>query len=149
MLEWLFRANGPCPSQSSKVEQARTVNIMGQRIVKKPWTVATVDVMGPFSRSTSAFKYILVFKDLLIKWLEVLLIGRANGLKNKKAFKGFIVSRWGTPELGIIHTTNPVHQTQVNPAKHVSPLLKTIIVSFLHENPKEWGLHLPKLRCSG
>ena len=118
------------PRQRSKVEQARPSGLTGQRIVKQPWTVVASDVMGPFPRSKSGHKYVLVFQDLFTKWVEVVLIRTANGPTIKRQFEDLVVSRWGASKvvhanngaefsnrlieqtcksLGIVHTTNPVY----------------------------------------
>ena len=74
--------------QKSKVEQAKPVGLMGHRTVEQPWTVVAGDVMGPFSRSKSGHKYILVWQDLFTKWIECLPICTANGPIVRKAFEG-------------------------------------------------------------
>ena len=98
------------PCQRSKVEQDRPAGFMGQRIVEQPWTVVASDVMGPFPRSKSGHKYVLVFQDLFTKWVEVVPIRTANGPTIKRQFEDLVVSRWGAPE--VVHTdkcpTRPV-----------------------------------------
>ena len=155
------------PCQKSKVEQARPVGMMGHRVVEQPWTVVAGDVMGPFPKSKAGYRYILVFQDLFTKWIECLPIRTANGPTIRKAFEDLIVSSWGTPEvihtdngteftnrlleqmcnsIGIIHTTNPVYHAQANSTERVNRVLKTMIISFLRENHKEWDLHLSEFR---
>ena len=150
------------PCQRSKVEQDRPADLVKQRIVEKPWTVVTSDVMSPFPRSKSGHKYVLVFQDLFRKWVEAVPIRTANGPTIKRQFEDLVVSRWGAPEvvyidngnefsnrlfeqtckgLGIVHTTNPVY-----PTERVNRVLKTMIVAFLRDDHRDWDLHLHEFR---
>ncbi|XP_033225941.1 uncharacterized protein LOC117178627 [Belonocnema kinseyi] len=135
------RTGSPC--QECKVEQARPVGMLGQRVVEQPWT------------------------DLFTKWIECVQIRTANGSTIRRAFEDLVVSRWGVPEvvhtdngtefvnkqleqmcrsLGIIHTTTPVYHVQENPTERVNRVLKTLIVSFLQNNHQDWDLHLSEFR---
>ena len=67
-------------------------------VVEQPWTVVASDVMGPFPRSKSGHKYVLVFQDLFTKWVEVVPIRTANRLSIKQQFEDLLVSGWGAPE---------------------------------------------------
>ena len=55
--------------------------------------VVAGDVMGPFPRSKSGYKYVLVFLDLFTKWVEVVPIRTANGPTIKRQFEDLVVSR--------------------------------------------------------
>ncbi|XP_033228897.1 uncharacterized protein LOC117180509 [Belonocnema kinseyi] len=106
-------------------------------------------------------------KDLFMKWIECIPIRTANGHTIHKAFIDLMVSRWGAPQVvhidngtefsnrlmarmcrsvGIIHTTNPVYHATANPTERVYRVLKTMIVSFLQDNHKEWNAHLHEIR---
>lgn len=145
--------------QRCKVAQVRPESLTEQRVVEKPWTVVSGDVMGPFPRSRAGYIYVLVFQDLFTEWAEIILIRSANVPTIRKNFEEFVVSRWGTPEiihtdngtefdnklvgqtcnfLGIIHTTSSAYPAQVNHTKRVNRVLKTMIVTFLHENQTDW-----------
>lgn len=155
------------PGQRFKVEQAYPTGLMGQRIVEQPWTEVASDIMGPFPPSKSGYCYVLVFQDLFTKWIEVIILCAANGPSIKKNFEDLIVSRWGIPEvlhtdngtefcsrlmeqmckdLENMHTTNPVYHTQANPTERVNRVLKTMVVTFLNANHKEWDVYLHEFR---
>lgn len=123
--------------------------------------------MGPFPKSKSVYRYVLAFQDLFMKWIEIVSIRAANGTTIRKNFMNLIVSRWGTQEvlhtdngtefcnkmirqicteLGILQTTSPLHHAQANPTKRVNRILKTMIVTFLYQNHRNWDAHLPDFR---
>ena len=155
------------PCQRSKVEQDRAAGFMGQRIVEQPWTVVASDVMGPFPRSKSGHKYVLVFQGLFTKWVDVVIIRTANEPTIKRRFEDLVVSRWGAAEvvhtdnstefsnrlieqtckgLVIVHTTYPVYHAQANPTERVNRVLKTMIAAFLRNDHRDWDWHLHDFR---
>ena len=92
----LVRQCGPC--QRPKVEQARLAGFMGLRIVEQPWMGVASDVMGPFPRSKSGHKYVVVFQDLFTKWVEVVPIRTDNGPTIKRQFEDLVwLCRVGVP----------------------------------------------------
>lgn len=46
----------------------------------------------------------------------------------------------------IAHTTKPVYHGQSDPTERVNRVLKTMIVSFLTKDHRDWDQHLPKFR---
>ena len=48
--------------------------MMGRRTIRGPWKVVAGDITGPFTRSKSGYKYILVFQDLFTHWIEYISI---------------------------------------------------------------------------
>ena len=125
------------------------------------------DVTGPFQRSKSGHKYVLVFQDLFTKWVKVVPTRTANGPTIKGQFENLVVSRWGAPEVvdtdngtefsnrlieqtcrsfSIVHTTSSVYHAQANPTERVNRVLKTMIVAFLRDDHRDGGLHLYEFR---
>ena len=54
-------------AHSEKKRAIWPAGLMGQRIVEQTWTVVATDMMGPFPRSKSGHKYVLVFQGLFTK----------------------------------------------------------------------------------
>ncbi|XP_077271912.1 uncharacterized protein LOC143902676 [Temnothorax americanus] len=57
-----------------------------------------------------------------------------------RVIKGF------AEEHGITHTTVPPYHLQANPVKRVNRTLKTMIVSFIERDHREWDKYLPQFR---
>jgi Integrase core domain. len=153
--------------QRCKVEQAAPAGFMAQRTVQQPWSLVAADIMGPFPPSRTGHTYLLVIQDLFTKWIECSPLRKATGKNIRQAFDDLIVSRWGTPqvlltdngtefvnhtirewaeEFNIHHTTTPPYHPQANPVERVNRVLKTMIVSFLERDHRDWDLHLPEFR---
>lgn len=153
--------------QRMKVEQAPPAGLMGRRVVETPWTVVAADIMGPLPRSKAGFIYVLVIQDLFTKWVECRALRAANGKNIKETLEDLVLSRWGTPkflltdngtefinrtlrdfagEHGITHTTVPPYHPQANPVERVNRVLKTMIISYLDRDHREWDVHLNDFR---
>ena len=135
---------------------------MRKREVEGPWIVVASDVMGPFPPK-SQYRYVLVFQDLFIKFVEVRPLRRATAQSISKAFDELVVFRWGCPkylvtdngtefsnnlvtsrlnELGVIQTTIAPYHAQGNPTERVNRTLKTMMAIFVKEDHRNWDIHL-------
>lgn len=153
--------------QSCKVDQSVPAGLMGQRIVEQPWTVIATDIMGPFPPSRASFKYILVIQDIFTKWIEIKALRNATGKLVTESLRELIINRWGTPlvlltdngtefvnniirsfteEFGIYHSTTPPYHPQSNPVERVNRVLKTMIVSFIDQDHRNWDKNLGEFR---
>lgn len=153
--------------QRCKVEQAVPVGLMGKRILEQPWDTIAGDIMGPLPTSKNGFAYVLVLQDLFSKWIEIAPLRKATGKRIAEAVEDLIACRWGTPRvfltdngtefvnrdiralterLGILHHTIAPYHPQANPVERVNRVLKTMIVSYLGPDHREWDVHLPSLR---
>ena len=110
---------------------------------------------GPFC------PYILVFKDLFTKYVELKALRKADAKNILKAFDELVVHRWGCPQYhltengtefsnklvterltqyGIIQTTLPPYHAQANPVERVNRILKSMMATFLKSDHKDWDL---------
>jgi len=153
--------------QRAKVEQASPAGLMGRRIADGPWTVVAADIIGPLPRSKAGFQYLLVVQDLFTKWVECKALRSATGTKICEALEDLVISRWGTPkfiltdngtefinrvvkafaeEHNITHTTVPPYHPQANPVERVNRILKTMMISFIEQDHREWDKYLSEFR---
>jgi len=153
--------------QRTKVEQASPAGLMGRRIADGPWTIIAADVIGPLPRSKAGFQYILVIQDLFTKWVECRALRSATAVKIRETLDDLVISRWGTPkfiltdngtefvnriiksfaeENQITHTTVPPYHPQANPVERVNRILKTMIISFIEKDHREWDKYLSEFR---
>lgn len=153
--------------QRCKVEQQAPAGLMGKRVLEKPWTVISADIMGPLTPSKGGFSYVLVVQDLYTKWIEVSPLRRATGAKIRTALEDLVINRWGTPRVlvtdngtefvnkdiralseltGMRQSTTPPYHPQANPTERVNRSLKMMIRAFLDADHREWDVHLSAFR---
>ena len=149
--------------QLVKSDQSGPKGLMGHRLVEEPWAVVATDVMGPYPRSRRGNEYILVFQDLFSKWIEVSPLKAANGKSIRTAFEKQVLNRWGAPrvlhsdrgtefannllddmakEFNIHRSYSPVYHAQANPVERTNRVLKSMIVSFIEDDHRDWDIHL-------
>ena len=152
--------------QKVKVEQRQPAGLLGGRVLEHPWAVVATDIME-FPRSKNGFNYLIVFQDLFTKYIELVPLRSANGNTVKKAFIELIMTRWGVPrvlltdngtefvnkvtedlaeEFGFHHSTIPPYYAQANPVERVNRVLKSMIISFLGQDHRDWDLYVYEFR---
>ena len=63
---------------------------------------------------------------------------------NGTEFKNRVLDKF-LEERGVVHTTIPPYHAQANPVKRVNRTLKTMIMSYLEENHRDWDSDVPEL----
>ncbi|XP_076762971.1 uncharacterized protein LOC143430537 [Xylocopa sonorina] len=104
---------------------------MRERTTEGPWTVVAADVMRPFPRSKNRHRYVLVFQDLFTKYVKLRPLRTATGATIAVA-------------LGELTTVPPYH-AQTSPVERVNRTLKTMIISFVEDDHRNWDVHLLEL----
>ena len=96
--------------QRYKTLQTAPKGLMGQGIVERLWAVLAADCMEfPLSKcvlivwnflSLSKFQYenVVVFQDLITRWIELRHLRSADGKSIAKAFEELILFRWEAPD---------------------------------------------------
>ena len=82
--------------QHYKSVQSAPQGLMGKRVVERPWAVVAADIME-LPRSKNQFKYLLVFQDLLTRWVELKPLRSADARAVASAMEEWILFRWKTP----------------------------------------------------
>ena len=152
--------------QRYKVDQAAPNGLMGGRVVERPWAVVASDLIE-FPQSKGPNKYVVVFQDLFARWVELRPLRTATGRNVAKALEELVLFRWGTPDylltdngkefdnkdLGrilevyvVTRVTMPPYHPQANPVERSNRTLKTMISTFVKNDPRSWDQHLHELR---
>uniref|UniRef100_A0ABD2WNY6 RNA-directed DNA polymerase n=1 Tax=Trichogramma kaykai TaxID=54128 RepID=A0ABD2WNY6_9HYME len=142
--------------QRHKVPQTGLKGLMTKRVVDRPWTVVAADMME-FPRSKSQNKYLLVFQDLFTRWIEVVPLGKANGVDVLRAFEELVLFRWETPEFlltdngkefdnavvntaleeyGVKHIFTPPYFPAANPVERSNRTIKTMIACYCSQHSR-------------
>ena len=62
-----------------------------------PWDTLAIDYLGPFPKSESGNKYILVMTDHFTKYVEVIAVPNQQAEDCASRIMNEVISRWGTP----------------------------------------------------
>ncbi|XP_053593377.1 uncharacterized protein LOC128667447 [Microplitis demolitor] len=148
----------------AKPVQQKPLGLMKAKALIELWEVMAADTMS-FTRSKSGFAYLIIFEDLYTQWIKCVPVRAANGKTVTSSFKQAILNRWGTPkvfwtdngqeyiikdvqavieECGIQHMTTPPYHAQGNPVERVNRNVKTMIMSYLEDDHREWDKYIYK-----
>ena len=152
--------------QRYKTDQTAPKGLMGGRVIERPWAVVASDLME-FPQSKGQYKYVVVFKDLFTRWVEVRSLRTATGKNVAKAFEELVLLRWGPPGYlltdnrkefdnkdtgrilevyGVTRVTTPPYHPQANPVERSNRTLKTMNATFVKSDHQSWDQHLHELR---
>ena len=122
--------------------------------------------MGPLPRTKHGHEYILIFQDLLIRWIEVIPIKRADGKSVIKGLNERVWLRFGVPDVflsdnetefknaaleaflkerSVHYTFTPPYHPQANPVERVNRTVKTMTMCYAEENHRSCDEKLNKL----
>lgn len=153
--------------QTTKSDQQRPAGMMGaRRGVSRPWEMIAADLIGPFPRSTTGYKYILVVTDtfskftllfplraatssLVARHLErdvFLIFGIPTYLlcDNGSEFSGKLVKNLAAEyKTKILY--NASRHPQANPAERVNKTIGNMLRAYVGDNHRLWDQQLPKI----
>lgn len=153
--------------QKVKPPNSAPEGLMQPRYLSIPWDVVSMDIMGPFPRSSLGNVYLLVFEDVFTKWIEMVPIRRASAEVITSKFCSLILNRFGCPRMivtdngknfvcslisalakscGISHQKTPYYHSQANPTERSNRNIKQLIVSYLKEDHTKWDKFLGEIQ---
>ena len=155
---------------AQKPEQKAPAGLMCDPInVTQPWEVISIDLTGPFPKSTSGFRYILSIQDYFSKFCIFLPLRSATANLIVKRLEENVYLLFGTPRMiicdngtqftssqfrklnevyGVQIRFNAVYHPQANPIERSHRTLKVMLSSYVRENHRSWESHLQKLACA-
>lgn len=153
-----------------KPEQQKVAGLMGSKPdVTRCWQYVSTDLMGPFPRSTSGHRFILVVVDYFSKFTLIFPLRTATAKKVAQLMEDNVFMLFGVPEFlrsdnggqykskdfenllktyNITFLTNPLYHPAPNFTERYNRIIKTMIRSFITGNQKHWDQHLSKLACA-
>lgn len=135
----------------------------------KPWQVISLDLQGPFPRSSQGYTYILVVFDELSKFPMTFPLRSATTKSIVKQVEDYVFLLFGTPaaiivdngsqlrgnvftkfckEYGVEIWFNALYHPQANPTERINRTIKTMLASFVGDNHRNWCSYLPKITCA-
>ena len=138
---------------------------LGSYIMGAPMERISLDIMGPFPRSTSGKKYVLVLGDHFTKWMETYPIPNMEETTVAQKFVYEFVSRFGVPLqihtdqgtqfqsqlleqicslLGIHKTrTTPFHPQSDGFVEQFNRTLESMLTLYVDEDQRDWDKFVP------
>ncbi|XP_045854652.1 gypsy retrotransposon integrase-like protein 1 isoform X2 [Meles meles] len=130
--------------------------------VENPWSIVTVDLMGPFHASNRSHVYTIIMTDLFTKWVVILPLCDVSASEISKAIIN-IFFLYGPPQKIImdqreefIHEINVElyglfgmkqivisHTSQtINPTESTPSTIKAVLSKHCADHPNNWDDHL-------
>lgn len=134
-------------------------------MVGNPWSVVTVDLMGPFHTSNRSHVYAIIMTDLFTKWVMILPLCDVSASEISKAIIN-IFFLYGPPQKIIMDQRDEFIEQinvelyrlfgakeivisrasgSVNPAENTPSTIKTFLSKHCADHPNSWDEHLPAL----
>lgn len=130
--------------------------------VENPWSIVTVDLMGPFHTSNRSHVYAIIMTDLFTKWVVILPLCDVSASEISKAIinifflygppqkiimdqrdefihqiNGELCELFGTKQIVISHASQTVNPTESTPST-----IKTFLSKHCADYPNNWDDHL-------
>lgn len=153
--------------QSIKTDPAKPTGLMGERRgVDTPWRMIAADLMGPFPRSLSGQKYLLVVTDTFTKYVVLRPLRAATAKNVARHLEEDVFLIYGVPEYIICDNGsefagsavrelasgykvkmlyNARHHPQANPTERVNKTILSMIRAYVGENHRTWDKHIAQL----
>ena len=134
---------------------------------KKPWDTISVDLMGPYPRSSKGRRFILVTTDMFSRWVEAFPIGSSDTTRVIRILEEEVFSRWGYPRAILSdkgpqfiskawkdacnrwetqHWTTAIYHPRANPVERRNQEIKKGLRLHLQdEEHRKWDLYLPTI----
>ena len=131
--------------QKCEMNQRGKIGLMGTREIDMPWKVVSADLIGPLPTSKSGYKYLIIFEDLLSKFIICapcknrkanLILKEVFVSENAKEFKSGILKNF-LNENAIKHEFTPTYHPQSNAVERVKSDIKIKITAYINETHKE------------
>lgn len=135
----------------------------------RPWEIIATDLMGPFPRSNSGHRFILVVVDLFSKFTLSFPLRSSTGPMVTKKLEENVFLLFGVPRLllcdnGPQYTSkvfsdllkeysvavryNAFYHPQANPTERYNRTLKTLLSMYVSDNHRNWDIGLAKVTCA-
>uniref|UniRef100_A0A1Y1JY12 Integrase catalytic domain-containing protein n=1 Tax=Photinus pyralis TaxID=7054 RepID=A0A1Y1JY12_PHOPY len=134
--------------------------------VDEPWETVSIDLIGPFPRSSKGNCYAIVFQDKFTKWVQIKAIRKATSAVLIRQFQENIIYQFGSPrtvisdngsqftsqafrkvlkEWGIKQRLTPPYTPQANPVERANKVVGTMIAQVTKGEAKKWDTTLAEI----
>lgn len=156
--------------QQAKSTALKPAGLMGtQRIVDRPWQAISLDLMGPFVRSSRGYKYLFVVVDYFSKYSLLFPLRAATARLVSKHLEEDVFLVYGVPSFVICDNGSefigqpfkdllkeykvktvytPSRHPQANPTERVNRTIGNMLRSYVGDNHRNWDIMLPQIGCA-
>lgn len=150
---------------SKKTPRLPLAGMMQPIVVREPFEVVGVDILGPLPLTTTGRRYVVVFSDYFTKWVEAFAVAKADAPSIAKLLVEEVVCRYGAcvkllsdrgkvflgkvvesicNVLGIRKvTTSGYHPQTDGLVERFNHTLATMLSMFTSSNQRDWDVFLP------
>jgi hypothetical protein len=152
----------------SKASNKARPGLMGKdKLIKYPFQLLSVDIMGPFPRSSKGNSYLLAVADWFTKFVLLKPLKKATGPAIVKYLEDEVFLMFGVPQIvmcdngsqfvgatfkKLMNTYkiqrvwyNARYTPQVNPVERVNRVIGTAIRSYVKDNHRSWDQEVYKI----
>lgn len=154
----------------AKPDQKSPAGTMGgHSLIDKPWEVICTDIVGPLPKSKKGNQFILVVSDCFSKFPLFFPMRRATAATVVRHLENDVFLMFGVPKVIISdngvqfrsreytnllkeYSVNPKYTTyyhpQANPTERINRVLKSMLISYISDNHRNWDVVLPSIGCA-
>lgn len=155
----------------SKAPTKAQFGLMGKmKVSTRPWQVISMDLMGPFTRSSKGNQHLLVVCDHFTKMSVLIPLRDSKANKVCTAIRNEIFFEHGIPQTIISDNgkqfiskefdklikdhnvkelfTNCVYHPQNNPTERTNKVIGSAMRSYIHDNHKHWDQHIKEIQVA-
>ncbi|XP_066470903.1 gypsy retrotransposon integrase-like protein 1 isoform X2 [Tiliqua scincoides] len=130
---------------------------------EEPWTVVTIDLMGPFDATDRNHVYVILLTDVFTKWVVVLPLYDLSAAEVARAIVNTSFSYGPPQKIAIDQGEEFVHQvncelfelfgtreliisySQTDRANEIGETIRSFLLNYCMEHAKDWDDHLPAI----
>lgn len=151
-----------------KVSQTGRIGLMGNpKEVSMPFQLVSIDIAGPYPRSTKGFQYLLVVSDYFTKFTVLHPMRNATASEVVQFVENQVFLVYGVPQIivcdnGVQFTSNMFrdlikrydipklwynarYHAQTNPVERINRVVITAVSSYIRENHRLWDQQIHKI----
>lgn len=138
----------------TKSNQTKPQGYIGTRPPTQPWTIISMDTIGPYTKSASGHQYALVIEDIYTRYLEIFPLRQQTGREIAKHLRN-VLCHWGPvrqiisdngkefinkdlqtlfQQYNIQFTPTPIGHPCANLVERCNRTIKPMIVAFTSQN---------------
>jgi len=152
---------------AAKAIQEKKVGEMLSHQTTRPWETLSLDLMGPYPRTSNRNRFVLTITDLFTKWSFVIPVGEATASVVCGRFEKEVLLNYGAchtaitdngtqftsrafqallQKYGIKHLKTPYYHAQANPVERNNRTTKQMIRCYVQQDHKKWDRHLSEIQ---